>query len=241
VARLNEGLAEARGTFIARMDADDVSRRDRLERQLDYLIEHPECVAVGTAVDEVDPEGRPIRSLDICLVHEEIESRLLGGDGRALVHGSALYRRDALLKIGGYREGFIGGEDTDLHLRLAENGRLANISDYLYFYRRNLESATLAKTPEVNRGAEKAMKDALRRRGISTKSAPKLPSETTRPAAIWATWADHALAAGNGSTARHYAIKAFCAAPHRHWKLLIRIWLGIQPLSWKQRCCRSQK
>jgi glycosyltransferase involved in cell wall biosynthesis len=241
VARLNEGLVEARGAFIARMDADDVSRRDRLERQLDYLMNHPDCVAVGTGVAETDPEGRPIRPLDIRLVHEEIESRLLGGDGYALVHGTALYRRDALMKIGGYREGFIGGEDTDLHLRLAENGRLANISECLYFYRRNLDSATFANTRAVNLGAETAIRDALRRRGISTENAPKLPSDSPQPAVVWAIWANHALVAGNRDTARHYAIKAFCAAPQRHLKLLIRIWLGIQPFLWKRCRCQLQK
>ncbi len=40
---------------------------------LDYLMDHPECVAVGTGVDEADPEGRPIRSLNIRLVLEEMD------------------------------------------------------------------------------------------------------------------------------------------------------------------------
>ena len=238
VVRLNEGVAEDRGTFIARMDADDVSRCDRFERQLDYLKHHPDCVAVGTAVDEIDPEGRPIRSLDIRLTHDEIESRLLEGDGRALVHASALYRRDALRKIGGYREGLVGAEDTDLHLRLAENGRFANIPERLYLYRRNLESVTFAKTREVNLSTEIVIRDALRRRGIDPESAPKLRSEITQPHVVWAIWAHHALVAGHRDTARHYAIKAFCAAPHRHWKVPIRVWFGIRPFLWK-RCRRT--
>ena len=104
VRRLNQGLAEARGTCIARMDADDISYPERFERQLAFLETHPECVAVGTAVDEIDPDGRPIRPLDIRPNHEEIESRLLQGDGGALIHASALYRTDAVRGVGGYRQ-----------------------------------------------------------------------------------------------------------------------------------------
>ena len=238
VRRLNEGLAEARGTCIARMDADDISYPERFERQIAYLEAHPECVAVGTAVDEIDPDGRPIRPLDIRPNHEEIESRLLQGDGGALIHASALYRTDALRGVGGYRNGLDGAEDTDLHLRLAENGRFANIPERLYLYRRNLESVTFAKTREVNLSTEIVIRDALRRRGIDPESAQKLRSEITQPHVVWAIWAHHALVAGNGDTAQHYAIKAFCAAPHRHWKLPIRVWFGIRPLLWK-RCRRT--
>ena len=47
---LNESLKLAKGRYVARMDADDVVRPDRLERQVTYLRAHPECVAVGTQV-----------------------------------------------------------------------------------------------------------------------------------------------------------------------------------------------
>ncbi len=235
VKRLNEGLAEARGGFVARMDADDVSHSDRLERQIEYLEKHPDCVAVGTGVDEIDPDGRPIRSLEIRSDHEEIESRLLAGDGRALVHASALYRVDALRRIGGYREGFEGGEDTDLHLRLAEVGRLANIPKCLYLYRKNLAGVTFAKMAEGSRAAETAIRDALSRRGLDTDVTPRLPSDSNpEPAAVWAVWAHHALEAGHRDTARHYATKALRATPLQHWKLALRVWLGVRPFLWRR-------
>jgi hypothetical protein len=56
--------------------------------------------------------------------------------------------------------------------------------------------------------------------------------------AIWAIWANRALVSDHLDTARHYAIKAFRAAPHRHWKLPIRVWFGIRPFLWK-RCHRK--
>jgi glycosyltransferase involved in cell wall biosynthesis len=232
VSRLNEGLAQARGTYIARMDADDISYPERFERQIAFLETHPECVAVGTAVDEVDPDGRPIRPLDIRPSHEEIESRLLQGDGGALIHASALYRTDALRGVGGYRQGLDGGEDIDLHLRLAECGRLANLPDRLFLYRKNLGGVTFTRRIDLRRNQITAIREALQRRGLDPELAPEHPPGTSQLHTVWAIWASQALDAGYRDTARHYAMKAFRAAPHRHWKLPIRAQFGIRSRLW---------
>ena len=237
VSRLNDGIARARGVYIARMDADDISYPERFEQQIAYLEANPACVAVGTAVDEIDPDGRTIRSMDIRPTHEEIDDRLLRGDGGALIHASAMYRSDALRSVGGYRPGFDGGEDMDLHLRLAELGRLANLPDRLYLYRKNLSSVTFKRRIGLRRNQIAAIREALQRRGLDPSLAPEHPPGSSQPPTVWAIWANHALDAGNRDTARHYAIKAFCAAPLRNWKLPIRAWLGIRSQLWLR--CRQ--
>ena len=80
------------------------------------------------------------------------------------------------------------------------------------------------------------IRDALLRRGLDPESAPERPPIAPAPSrdAVWATWANHAMMEGHRETARHYAIKAFCAAPQRHWKLPIRVWFEIQPFLWKR-------
>jgi glycosyltransferase involved in cell wall biosynthesis len=243
VSRLNDGIAQARGTYIARMDADDISYPERFERQIAYLKAHPECVAVGTAVDEIDPDGRVIRSMDIQPTHEEIDDRLWQGDGGALIHAAAMYRSDALRSIGGYRSGFDGGEDMDLHLRLSEFGRMANLPDRLFLYRKNFNGMTFSRRSDVRERQDLAIREALVRRGLDPHSAPERPPfiPKSAPDTVWAIWANRALVAGHRDTARHYAIKAFCAAPQRHWKLPIRVWLGVQPLFWKRSGRRLQK
>jgi glycosyltransferase involved in cell wall biosynthesis len=240
VQRLNDGLGLARGSYIARMDADDISHPERFERQIAYLEAHPECVAVGTAVDEIDPDGRPIGAMDIRPTHEEIDERMLHGDGGALVHATAMYRARALRSIGGYQAGLDGGEDMDLHLRLSEIGRLANLPDRLFLYRKNYRGVTHSRRSDVRSRQDAAIRKALIRRGLDPASAPERPPFVAEPSpdAIWAIWANRALVSQHRDTARHYALKAFCAAPQRHWKLPIRVWLGIQPLLWKR--CRQR-
>ena len=55
-AALNAGIAAARGTYLARMAADDLAAPTRLERQVAFLDGHPRCVVVGSAVDVVDAQ-----------------------------------------------------------------------------------------------------------------------------------------------------------------------------------------
>ena len=56
---LNEALFSARGIFVGRMDADDISEPDRLRRQVVFLHENPDIVAVGTATLFIDEDGLP--------------------------------------------------------------------------------------------------------------------------------------------------------------------------------------
>jgi GT2 family glycosyltransferase len=134
VGALNDGLAAVRGEFIARMDADDIALPHRFEVQQAFLRAHPNCVAVGSAVLQVDPDGDPICVQRWAQSHEEIERLLLRGGG-GLAHPTAMIRKSAMIRSGGYRKEFEWIEDKDLWLRLAEIGRLANLPEPLLKYR----------------------------------------------------------------------------------------------------------
>jgi glycosyltransferase involved in cell wall biosynthesis len=234
--RLNQGIEQARGELVARMDADDVAHPERFARQVEYLRAHPECVAVGTDTLEVDSERWPIRTLGVMAAHEEIDARLLEGDGGALVHASAMYRGEALRALGGYRVELEAGEDVDLHLRLAERGRLANLTEVLLEYRKNPAGVTLTRRHQMRRAQDAAIRDALTRRGRDPASAPRRPpvSDGDPPHRLWALWAGRAIEAGHLATARKHAGRALRAAPLAlaYWKLMIRAWLGIRPFLW---------
>ena len=69
----NDGMALARGRYIAAMDSDDVALPERLRRQVDYMESHPECVGLGAAVRIVGPDLMPIKDELKALDHETID------------------------------------------------------------------------------------------------------------------------------------------------------------------------
>lgn len=113
----------ATGLLVARMDADDLSRFDRLERQVQVLVEYPDAVLVGSLSDSIDRHGRMSRPID--------RSRLLDGSNVPVLHSSIMYRQDAFLRAGGYREGCDFFEDADLYFRLCREGKMLVVPEPL--------------------------------------------------------------------------------------------------------------
>ena len=54
---LNKALQQAKGEYIARQDADDISLQNRFEEQLIYLEKHPEVALLGTSAYKIDERG----------------------------------------------------------------------------------------------------------------------------------------------------------------------------------------
>jgi len=227
---LREGVSRARGELLARMDADDVSHPNRFARQVQYLEQHPECVAVGAQVLIVDPERRPIQCRRAPEKHEAIDEALLSGRGDALAHSVAMFRRRALLAVGNYRTDRLWHEDVDLLLRLAEIGRLANLEDVLLEYRRHPSAVGAAHRREQRRTLNRILAETAQRRGIPARTARTLPElQSLRLEDLWHTWGRGAIGGGHPSTARHYAGLLLRAEPFapRSWRLLVRAALGL--------------
>ncbi len=217
---LNDGLAVARGQFIARMDADDLCTPGRLETQVAFLDRHRDHVAVGCWVRRMDPYGSPTGVEQPPTDHADIDAALLRGDGSAIVHATTVMRRDALIEAGAWRSRYNGVEDIDLYLRLAEVGRLANIPRPMYSYRRHLGSVCLNHYHQMCRRLEEVMHEAYARRGIAEPfDVDRLRARlvgTSSTADFFRNWACHAIEAGNLSIARRHAVAALCREP---WKL----------------------
>ncbi len=118
---------------MARQDADDWSEPPRLERQLAFLRDHPETALCGCNTWRHQRNGTPLWRSQLPRTHEEILKAF--SKGNPFVHGSTMFRREAALEIGGYREAFACSQDYDFFWRLAEVWDAANLPEALYHYR----------------------------------------------------------------------------------------------------------
>lgn len=134
---LNTGIGEARGRYVARMDADDVALPSRLQKQLAYLDANAGCVAVGSAVQLIDEAGGSVGTNVYPEHHAAIAHMMTHTWMTAMAHPTVVARRDALLAVGGYRAHREPSEDLDLWFRLSAIGELANLREQLLRYRRH--------------------------------------------------------------------------------------------------------
>lgn len=125
---LNAGLEAAAAPIVAIQDADDYSAPNRLERELAVLAEKPDVAVVGSRMREVDSGGRVLRP----------RTSFAAGDvGPVLMrfnpipNGSAAFRKDVALELGGYDPRYRYATEYDLWLRIAERHPLFAIDEEL--------------------------------------------------------------------------------------------------------------
>lgn len=147
-AALTRGLEVARGAFIARMDADDISLPMRIERSLEMLTSDDRLGVVGTQVDAFPEEavGEGMRryvAWQNALVTPEDHAREIFIES-PLCHPSVTIRRRALDEAGGFRDG-PWPEDYELWLRLDARGYLlAKVPAVLLLWRHCAGRATFS-------------------------------------------------------------------------------------------------
>jgi hypothetical protein len=133
VEALAQGLAAARGQFIARAAAEGTSRFHRLFEQVCYLQEHPNCVLVGGALSMRNRQHQEVRSVAPAADDESIRAELARHTWTAVHPETAMMRRAAMESAGGYRTGTGGpaAADMDLFHRLAGVGDVSNLDSVL--------------------------------------------------------------------------------------------------------------
>lgn len=135
-AALNTGLAEARGSWVARIDQDDLADRNRLERQLAAVSSHPSLALVGSWVRYIDEGGREIGVFRPPVADVKLRYLLATAPERLpFVHSAVLFSREAALAAGGYPTRLRYANDYGLWIRLAAVGAISNVPEFLSSHR----------------------------------------------------------------------------------------------------------
>ncbi len=137
---LNEGIKKARGKYIARMDADDISLSTRFEEQLRFMEENEDVGVCGTWA-EVFGENRKSKLLKHPLVHDELKVRLLFSV--CFAHPTVMMRKEVLVKHKlKYNLDYINAQDYELWSKISDVTKIANIPKVILRYRVSKNSIT---------------------------------------------------------------------------------------------------
>ncbi len=131
---LNKAFSIARGKFIARMDADDISFADRLEKQLSFIENHPDLMLIGSSMIYVD-EDKKILESSLARSNYKFLKKFVFYGGTPCFHPTWFFRKDLLNKLNGYRT-LPTSQDYDFLMRLFYLGiRASNMEEPLLYHR----------------------------------------------------------------------------------------------------------
>lgn len=152
---LNAGLKYCRNELVARMDSDDISRRDRCKKQLKLFAEHPQISFSSGTVSEFfdDPKNSTGKRY---LPITDAEIRKFSRKRNPMNHPCVMFKKSAVEKSGGYNETYHLFEDYYLWVRMLMNGYKARNCNEILLDMRSPEDMY------ERRGGKKYAEDMLR-------------------------------------------------------------------------------
>ncbi len=141
---MNEAIHMADGEYIARMDADDISLSERIDKEYDYLSTHTAIDLVCTGFRYIDDEGN---NIDKKRIYPRNDDRLMRSlsVGSIIAHPTVMFRKELFNRVGGYNN-YLAAQDYDLWLRMRDEGaRFHYIREELLLYRKRKSSVTEEK------------------------------------------------------------------------------------------------
>lgn len=142
----NYGIVLARGEFILMLDDDCEAKRDWVKAFIIYMKQHPEVVAAGGTVLSASPKTFIQRYIDFkCLLRKPVRTN--NEEIIAVITANACFRKDAIEKVGGFREklSYSGGEDLDLSYRCQRLGVLAYCENAVIYHHHRPSIEALVK------------------------------------------------------------------------------------------------
>lgn len=148
---LNFLLNKSRGKYIARMDADDISRNDRFKKQLEYISKRKLDI-LSSNCEYIDEFGKIIcvrKAYSLEYILKSLQKRKMN----LLIHPSVMFNKESVMKLGGYNEAYRTGQDGDLWLRMLDYGfKVDIINEPLLKYRISNNNITVSrlKNKDIN-------------------------------------------------------------------------------------------
>ena len=134
---LNFGICQAKGVYIARMDADDISREHRLQVQYDFMEKNPSIVLVGCDSVLINERG-DVLAQKFKFYGDDVSIRKNLPIRNTILHPAIMVKTSLLLQMGGYKYGHMS-EDHELFIRISRNKEniFHNLNEILFCYRRH--------------------------------------------------------------------------------------------------------
>ena len=143
----NIAISQAKGKFLARMDADDISFTDRLQKQLDFLQQNHSLVAVGGQCIVIDSQDNIIGHKNFPTEPHKLKDMLFWAipmqQPSMMVNLSKLPK-----KFTWYQPNQSSAEEINLMFRFMKYGQISNLTDNLLFYR-HLDDSLSHKNPKA--------------------------------------------------------------------------------------------
>ena len=143
---LNIGIKKAKCKYIARMDSDDISHPQRLQKQIDFLEINQEYGFVGTNIEKIDEKGKHIEFNITKYSNAEIQKTLCNRN--CFAHGSVMINKEIVGDKLWYDEEFKYGQDYSLWAKIAKKFKVSNLQEPLYKLRLHENSISKEKIEE---------------------------------------------------------------------------------------------
>ena len=156
VRSLNKGLKVARSDFIARIDADDIWIREKLERQIRHLNADEDLYMSATAKININDNGevREGEKYPRIFEYQDIKQNILKRN--IFCHSSVVFRRDILNTVGYYNESFKNAEDYEYWIRIIDRHKVEILPDPMVYYRISKDTISYNRIKEQRYYAIKA-------------------------------------------------------------------------------------
>ena len=162
------GVLACSNEWIARLDSDDYSVLERIEKQFKLLNQNPELNVIGANIIEIETDN-PENQQKVILPAENDEIRKFTGRRCPFRTSAILFKKEMVLKAGNYRA-FHRVEDYDMFARLVANGAVcANVQDFLTYMRIDKDYYRRRGGMKIAKSIVKLKKE-IRKLGLSTVS-----------------------------------------------------------------------